>query len=1538
MIFNPFHISNFKATKLPQWKVLNAYTRFLLTFLFLLALLARPESVKAQVSGEDYEEISVFLAVQGIGGYDITAIYKNDQIYLPIADMFQVLKINQKTSEFNDTISGFFLDENNKYIISQPSHSIFINGKLIQLSEDELLNTETSSLALRLDLYGKLFGLDCKFNFSSLSVELKTNLELPVIKELRLEQMRKNISRLRGEIKVDTTYKRRYHLFRGGMADWAIYSTQITGGTTVTRASLGLGAEFLGGETNIELSYSTQTHFDKRQQLYHWRWANNDTKLVKQITVGKINSQSIASIYSPLIGTVITNAPTSFRRSFGSYTMSDFTEPGWTVELYINNVVVDYTTADAKGFYKFDIPLVYGSSNVEVKFYGPWGEERLKKQTINVPYTFMPKGEMQYTVAGAMVDDSTHSLFTRAETNFGVTRHLTLGGGFEYLSSIISAPSIPFVTGSAQLFNNFLVNGEYAYGVRTKALFSYSSPSDIVFDIDYAKYAEEQKAIIFNYLEERKVRVSIPISINKFTAYSRFSFIQNILKETNYSTAEATLSTYVKGVSANFTANANWIKDKEPYIYGNLALGFRFFHTLSFRPQVQYDFTNNDPIFTKVELEENFSPRCNLSLMWENNIRSNINTVELTFKYDLAFVQTSFNTRISKDYIMTGQSARGSFAFGSGNGKVIADIRTQVGRAGVTVIPFLDINNNNRRDDNEPITTGMDLRINGGRILSDAKDSIIRILDLEPFASYMLEFSDTQFDNIAWQIKNKTVSILMDPNQFKLLEVPVKIMGEINGMVFIKTGSGTKAQGRILVNIFDENGNFVAKTSSESDGFYTYLGLAPGRYHAEIDSMQLTRLKYVSQPKQFDFEIFPSVNGDIIDNVEFVLLRQGIEKLDPAKPEQKKVELQPVAKIEIPVTEKVEIPVIVKETEKIEPVIKEAVVTKPAEITSKPTESHKYFIQAGAFIKPKNAERLMKDLSKRTSEKWFIVKEGDFYKVRLGYFDSKEVADNLKENLDTPEMAYYISEIPVNATTEYPYMASENAQPKQAIAKETELTKQAQAKETEQAKQTIAKETQTKQAQAKEAELAKQTLAKATDQGIVTNNESVIIPSMDCEDSLHPQTGYFVQAGAFAIKSNAEKLTAKLIATTGQNWFIACGKGLYKVRLGYFATKKEATDLGKTIKGTGIALYVNKPKGLIIKDQPVNVTEIAAEKQKAQTVPVQIPEVKEKKVPEPVIAQTVPVQTPAVKEEKASEQGIPKPVEKAVIIPPVAEKLPEPEKTVVKAAKKSKDGIVLAPPIDELIAAEPVKYYIQAGAFDSKEHAERLTQHLLGLTLKRWFIVYENGLYKVRLGYFTTKEAAKSVEGTLNTTEVPYYVGGVIPGAVQKNNNSGDREQKRKPEAKENLPDKKQDTKPASAPKPEDTKTIKQEEPNINKNNGTDAPVSKTAAKETEKPKADDRKSYVETPPNDNTINAFGTHKFFVQANAMSNKAIAEQIAADLSEKTRRDWFIVFEDNLYKVRLGYFESKDEAKYIVGTLNTPDISYYVDEVPEGKSEY
>jgi cell division protein FtsN len=518
----------------------------------------------------------------------------------------------------------------------------------------------------------------------------------------------------------------------------------------------------------------------------------------------------------------------------------------------------------------------------------------------------------------------------------------------------------------------------------------------------------------------------------------------------------------------------------------------------------------------------------------------------------------------------------------------------------------------------------------------------------------------------------------------------------------------------------------------------------------------------------------------------------------------------------------------------------------------------------------------MKYLSKLTSEKWFIEQEDTLFKVRLGYFDSKEAANALKESLNTPDISYYISEIPLAAITEQNQNASEDVQQKPEVTKE-----------------------------AKQAETVK--------------TETVITPSMDCEDSLHPQNGYFVQAGAFKVKSNAEKLIVKLTATTGKNWFIACGKGLFKVRLGYFSTKQEATNLEKSLKGTGIKYYVNKPKGAVIKDQPKKTTVIPEPK---QTAPEQV--IKPEKEPK---TQVVPVQTPEPEKPKTivPKQEEPKVVKPAEVKPPVENVVPETKKVTEKTKKLSKDGYVVVPPIDDLNNAPvPLKYYIQAGAFDSKAHAERLSQDLLGLTLKRWFIVFEDGLYKVRLGYFTTKEAAKFIEGTLNTTEVPYYVDGTPVNPLPDQNTIGldEKNQKQKSGRKSNTEDKKQEVKPVITPRQDKSKTTKEQEPK-----------EKPAVKEPEKTKQNKRNPIVATPPNDN----MSTHKFFIQADAFTIKASAELLAADLSARTRQEWFIVYEDDMYKVRLGYFESKDEAKYMEGSLNMPGTYFYIDELLSGKTE-
>ena len=212
--------------------------------------------------------------------------------------------------------------------------------------------------------------------------------------------------------------------------------------------------------------------------------------------------------------------------------------PGGLWNLYVNNILVDYVKADASGFFTFEVPLVYGNSIVKLKFFGPWGEERTREQNINIPFNFLPEKTFEYTVSAGIVEDSLKSRFSRASVNYGLSRSLTVGAGAEYLSSVTSGPAMPFMNASLRITNNLLLSGEYTYGVRAKGTLTYRLPSNLQLDLNYTWYDKDQKAINYNYREERKAVVSIPLIIGKFSSYQRFTLYQIVLPSSKYTTGE----------------------------------------------------------------------------------------------------------------------------------------------------------------------------------------------------------------------------------------------------------------------------------------------------------------------------------------------------------------------------------------------------------------------------------------------------------------------------------------------------------------------------------------------------------------------------------------------------------------------------------------------------------------------------------------------------------------------------------------------------------------------------------------------------------------------------------------------------------------------------------------------------------------------------------------------------------------------------------------------------------------------------------------
>jgi hypothetical protein len=322
-----------------------------------------------------FDETSVFVNVQRIGGTEMAAVIKGRTVYLPMTNVFDFLKIKSEAAPNFDSVFGYFIDPEAKFCIDNIKYQIRYKGQVFQLQPGDLIQTE-SNLYLRQDYFSQAFGLTCDFDFSNLTVKLSASVELPAVREMQMELMHRNVSRLKGEVKADTNIKRGYPFFNLGAADWSLSATQQSGAGQDLRAGLSLGGILAGGELDVYLNYSSQIPFNERQQFYQWRFADNSHKAIRQVTLGRILTQSVASVYNPVDGVQISNTPTTYRKSAGSYRLSRTTQPGWTVELYVNNVLVDFVKADASGFFSFDVPLVYGNSIVKLRYYGLYGEVR----------------------------------------------------------------------------------------------------------------------------------------------------------------------------------------------------------------------------------------------------------------------------------------------------------------------------------------------------------------------------------------------------------------------------------------------------------------------------------------------------------------------------------------------------------------------------------------------------------------------------------------------------------------------------------------------------------------------------------------------------------------------------------------------------------------------------------------------------------------------------------------------------------------------------------------------------------------------------------------------------------------------------------------------------------------------------------------------------------------------------------------------------------------------------------------------------------
>ncbi|RKX26651.1 MAG: hypothetical protein DRP45_03025 [Candidatus Zixiibacteriota bacterium] len=839
--------------------------------LISLVMLLCAGSICAQAEPPEIERIVVEFEVKQLLRQDLFVQYDQETIYLPLVTIFRLLDVYIEVDNQALRFSGYYLSKSDRYQLDMQSLTARVMGKRHSLSQSDFI-LDGGEMFLRIDLFKQLFDLDMRFSFSALQVRLALNKEFPSYKKLRRQEEHRKLQNKKVSMKDIRQLPRKRHYFDGGVLDWALSASPMGGGGQYFDFSL--GGMLMAGDVRLTGSGSSTTGMDISDMTYRWHYYEENSRYFTQLELGDIFTTGLLS--RQLKGGLVTNRPQIAREYFQTVEVAGHLGPGWEVELYFNNRLADFALTDESGSYSFSVDIYYGMSEVTLKMYGPNGEIRTESRFIDVPYSLIPIGAVEYTVAAGANQSNLNDprSYVQAGAHYGLSERITVGVSSDLpVDARDAEKAIVAGDASCRIVGNLTASATLAPSYATSGALSFGKPNLLSAFAGFTSYSvnpylnrNEQvyKAnfSISSQLRIRELRVPIRLALtaDKFASFNYVSM--------NYGTNASLL-----GVTVNYLGRAKIVKypnrtakEISSELFASPLLFRRF------RPQfrVTYDHSLKSLETMAFQINQRVFRSGQASLSFERNQITGSNTIKATFRLFTNFADFTSRVISSDGYTSMSQLQRGSARYDREGGRVLFDRRFGVGSGAAVVRPFLDDNYNGVLDGDEEYIAGLRAKMRGGRQKIAGEQHYYQ--GLRAYERYLIQIDEHSLDNPLLKPTHSNYRVVCSPNVVTAVEVPLVVGSEVSGMVQRHIDSLRTGLGGVRICLLNLSNESVLWLTTFSSGEFFYMGLVPGRYRAYVDPEQLSQLGYTAQPETTDFEVLPVEGGATISGLDFMLL------------------------------------------------------------------------------------------------------------------------------------------------------------------------------------------------------------------------------------------------------------------------------------------------------------------------------------------------------------------------------------------------------------------------------------------------------------------------------------------------------------------------------------------------------------------------------------------------------------------------------------------------------------------------------------------
>lgn len=841
----------------------------------------------------------------------------NNDIALPLEQLMLLLEFPIQLVSGSSKAAGWFIAENRRFELDTKAGIATVNGKQYRFDPTAVSQID-NELFVPTKLLSQWFPIDFQANLRALNVNLIPREPIAIDDRLK---------RRKGHKKFGGTY-----IQTSRNKEWNTPYELVT--PPALAVNLGIGNSSTGGFLGnyTVRAYGDLAYMNNQLSVFGNQEGITDARMTlsrrdprgrllgsldaTEIELGDIGVRSVPLIANGTSGRGIHIA----RRLAGhvggleTITLEGALEPGYDVELYRNNILINAIQASNEGNYKFaDLKLFSGENVYRLEFYGPQGQRRSESKRYTVGAGQLKTGQFSYDIGLSQPEKTLFGLKNTSTNNTNNNDNdLAASAIFDYgLSSTVTA------RGGISYYPSNTSDDARTYAVAglSSQLGIFYSTLDTAFD-DQGGIAIGLSAK--TKLDSLNLAITHESYLNDFTSNKNFDLekdTSNALKSQTSINIDTLFDKIVKGGSIGIDLELNRTELNDGRLIYDVGSQLKLQkRNVSFSTDVDYSYTpatKTEKLLgasrfnigfdkTSLRLDTNYTinPISELKDFGATLSRKFFDeySTSLSYREDYLSDNKTISSNIAKDFgdfdlsLSVSQNSGSKIddnttvflnaAFGMfGRSKI--GKRTLFNKKGsgsaVQAQAFLDEDQDGIRDPNEQALSGIQF-VGSGKRATSGKDGTALLQGSSTGGWTDIFMDPDSFSEPRWRSGKSGVAVLPRPGVVSKVELAIIITADIEGTVVLSKGADdeTKPLGNIGVEVvrtspIDGKTEVIAQAITSYDGLYTIDGIPVGNVTLRIKPDQAARLAVTGELAK---SITLNKETDLLIDQNFTLVRE----------------------------------------------------------------------------------------------------------------------------------------------------------------------------------------------------------------------------------------------------------------------------------------------------------------------------------------------------------------------------------------------------------------------------------------------------------------------------------------------------------------------------------------------------------------------------------------------------------------------------------------------------------------------------------------